>query len=64
MKTKKEILNLSVSYKSDNYKNNIRTALDHRMLDSIINLCIEYNDIDGEIAEVGVWRGICCYRFW
>ena len=57
MKTKKEILNLSVNYKSDNYKNNVRTVLDPRMLDSIINLCIEYNDIDGEIAEVGVWRG-------
>lgn len=57
MKTQKEILNLSINFKSDNYENNVRTILNPQMLESIINLCIKYNNVEGEVAEIGVWRG-------
>lgn len=57
MKTRKEILNLAINFKSDNYENNVRTILDSEMINAVIDLSIEYSGIEGEVAEVGVWRG-------
>lgn len=57
MKNINDIVNLAKTYKSNNYPNNIRTILTDHMLQKVCELSIQSLEIEGDIAEVGVWRG-------
>jgi hypothetical protein len=57
MKNINDIVNLAKTYKSNNYPNNIRTALTDAMLHKVCEISMQSLDISGDIAEVGVWRG-------
>lgn len=57
MKNINDIVNLAKTYKSSNYENNIRTVLTDEMLYNVSEISMKCIDIDGDIAEVGVWRG-------
>lgn len=57
MKNINNIVNLAKTYKSNNYPNNIRTVLPDDMLHKVCEISMQCLDIDGDIAEVGVWRG-------
>jgi len=57
MKNIQDIVNLAKTYKSNNYSNNIRSVLTDHMLYKVAEVCLNSLEIEGDIAEVGVWRG-------
>ena len=57
MKNIQDIVNLAKTYKSNNYSNNIRSVLTDHMLHKVAEVCLNSLEIEGDIAEVGVWRG-------
>ena len=58
MKTKDQLINLMINYKSENYPlYRTRSAIGSVKAGSLYDLIKRHSDIEGEVAEVGVWRG-------
>jgi hypothetical protein len=52
-----DILTFAKNYKIENYPNRIRTVVEDCKLSSIIELSKSVQDLEGDVCEVGVWRG-------
>lgn len=51
------IVTKAVEYKQDNYDNKIRTLIPSNKLNSIVELGNSVVNLQGDVCEVGVWRG-------
>ena len=47
----------AMDYKKYNYENNVRTVIPLEMLNSIVELSNSVVSLEGDVCEVGVWRG-------